>query len=204
MERRYGHATAQREGSHVQASRVKSRFKSYGGDFHLCIEWPWEATEAGLTFGQMANVQTVGLGLYLALAVIQAVSTTGVAGLARRVATLRQAVISGKMGPVEIGNAKRLSYDVSGLEIGFHDLNRRLLALVFLLFLTSLAYFTYTTVYQDLDAGQDGVWFIFLFYVALPMLIFLVSSCLIGWRCKAVAKKISEAEKRVRAKTLGL
>ncbi|TCP98162.1 hypothetical protein C8J46_105315 [Sphingomonas sp. PP-F2F-A104-K0414] len=170
----------------------------------MCIEWPWEATKAGLTFGQMANVQTVGLGLYLALAVIQAVSTTGVAGLTRRVATLRQAVVSGNMGPVEIGNAKRLSYDVSGLEIGFHDLNRRLLAVVFALFSTSLAYFAYTTAYQNLDAGQDGVWFIFFIYLVLPVLIFMGSSILISWRCQAVAKKVGEAEKRVTAKTLGL
>ena len=152
----------------------------------------------------MANVQTVGIGLYLALAVIQAISTMGVAGLSRRVVTLRSAVVSGNMGPVEIGNAKRLSYDVSGLEIGFHDLNRRLLRLVFLLFAISLGYFAYTTVYQDVDALQDGVWFIFLFYLVLPVLIFLSSSFLIAWRCRAVANKVSEAEKRVRAKMLGL
>lgn len=125
----------------------------------MCIGWPWEAARVGLTFGQLANVQTVGIGLYLALAVVQAVSATGVAGLSRRVATLKNAVTNGQMGRVEIGNAKRLSYDVSGLEIGFHDLNRRLLRFVFVLFAISLSYFGYCTVWQNVDALKDGMWF---------------------------------------------
>jgi len=108
------------------------------------------------------------------------------------------------MGPVEIGNARRLSYAVNGLEIGFHDLNRRLLRLVFLLFAIGLSYFIYTTIYQGLYSRLDGLLFILLFYLALPIGIFLFSSFLIAWRCRGVAKKVVEAEKRVRAKTLDL
>jgi hypothetical protein len=170
----------------------------------VCIRWPWAAAEAGLTFGQLANVQTVGIGLYLALAVIQAISTTGVAGLSRRVATLRNGVTSGRMGPTEINNVRRLSYDVSGLEYGFHDLNRRLLWFVFALFTISLAYFAYCTVRQNVDALQDGVWFIFLFYLMLPVAIFIITSIVIARRCKVIANKVGEAEKRILAKQLNL
>ena len=170
----------------------------------MCIGWPWEAAKVGLTFGQLANVQTVGIGLYLALAVVQAVSTTGVAGLSRRVVTLRNAVTSGQMGRLEIGNAKRLSYDVSGLEIGFHDLNRRLLRFVFVLFAISLSYFGYCTVWQNVDALQDGMWFIFVYYLVLPVFIFLVSTFVIARRCRGIAKRVLEMETRVRNKTLGL
>lgn len=159
---------------------------------------------AGLTFGQLANVQTVGIGLYLALAVIQAVSTTGVAGLSRRVATLRNGVSRARLGPVETANIRRLSGEVSGLEIGFHNFNRRLLWLVFLLFAISVAYFAYCTVWQNVDACTVGVSFIFLFYLAIPVGIFVGSTLLIARRCRKVARQIAEAEKRIRTALLGL
>lgn len=164
---------------------------------------PWHSPAAGLTFGQLANVQTVGIGLYLALAVIQAVSTTGVAGLSRRVATLRNGVSSARLGSVESANVRRLSGEVSGLEIDFHYLNRRLLCIVFLLFAVSVTYFAYCTVWQNADAGVDGVWFIFMFYLAVPNLIFVGSALLIAHRCRAVAKKIGDAERRIRGVLLG-
>ena len=158
---------------------------------------------AGLTFGKLANVQTVGIGLYLALAVIQALSTTGIAGLSRRVATLLTAVTSTKMR-IETANVRRLVGDVSGLEIGFHDLNRRLLCIVFALFTFSVIYFGYCTIWQDADAGWDGAMFIFGFYLVLPILIFSGSALVIHRRCRAVAKRVDDAQKRIQAALLGL
>lgn len=169
----------------------------------MCIDfWPWIATTAGLKFGQLANVQTVGMGLYLALAVIQAVSTTGVAGLARRLATLRNAVTTNRMR-TEIENVRRLSGEVSGLEIGFHALNGRLLGVVFALFTISLSYFAYCTVWQDVNAGRDGTWFIFGFYLVLPLAIFILSGAVIWKRCRDVAKRVKQAEIRIRRSLVG-
>lgn len=171
----------------------------------MCINlWPWDEIEAGLTFGQLANVQTVGIGLYIALAVIQAVATTGMAGLSRRVATLRNAVSSAKLGAVETGNVRRLTGEVGGLEIGFHHLNRRLLRIVFVLFSVSIGYFAYCTIRQNVDAGADGVWFIFVFYLAVPLSIFFGSGLLIASRCQSVARQVDDAEQRIRSALLGL
>lgn len=108
------------------------------------------------------------------------------------------------MGPVEIANVRRLSFDVSGLEYGFHDLNRRLLWFVSTLFAISLAYFAYCTVWQNVDALQDGVWFIFLFYLALPVAVFVVTTVVIARRCRVIAKRVYDAEKRILAKQLNL
>ncbi|VXD02874.1 hypothetical protein [Sphingomonas sp. 8AM] len=170
----------------------------------MCIDlFPWDSATAGLTFGQLANVQTVGIGLYLALAVIQAVSSTGVAGLSRRLATLRSAVATKRMR-TEIDNVRRLSGEVSGIEIGFHDLNRRLLGLVSILFTVSVGYFAYCTIWQNIDAGHDGVWFIFFYYLALPISIFFGVAALIWKRCRDTAKHVKEAESRIRRALLGL
>lgn len=170
----------------------------------MCIDfWPWNATTTGLTFAQLANVQTVGIGLYLALAVIQAVSSTGVAGLSRRVTTLRAAVTANLM-KIEARNVRTLAGQVSGLEIGFHEFNRRLLWIVFSLFAFSVGYFAYCTIWQDVQALQNGTWFIFGFYLALPITIFMVCSTIIWWRCREVAKRLGEAEKRIQRSILGL
>lgn len=45
-----------------------------------------------LSFADLASVQTVGIGLYLALGVIQVLSESGVNSLQRRLKTLREAV----------------------------------------------------------------------------------------------------------------
>lgn len=171
----------------------------------MCADWlNWEWAKADLTFGQLANVQTVGLGLYLALAIIQAVSSTGTAGLARRVTTLRNAVASNRLGSVEAANVRRLNGAVSGLEIGFHGLHRAILWTSFALFGVALIYFGYCTIWQSVDAGLAGVWFIFFYYLILPVLIFGWSTILVGRRCKDIAEKIGEAEKRIRKLLLNL
>jgi hypothetical protein len=108
------------------------------------------------------------------------------------------------MGPVEFAYLRRLSFDVSGLEYGFDDRNRRLLWFLFALFAMRLAYFAYCTVWQNVDALQDGEWFIFLFYLALPVAIFLVTTVVIARRCHVIAKRVHDAEKRIRAKQLNL
>lgn len=170
----------------------------------MCIDlFPWEFAKAGLTFGQLANVQTVGIGLYLALAVIQAVSTTGIAGLSRRLATLRNAVTTRRMR-TEIDNVRRLSGEVSGLEIGFHDINRRLLRIASFLFVISIMYFAYCAVWQAFDAGRDGTWFIFIYYLGLPIGIFVGSTIVIWKRCRDVARRIKDAENRIRRALVGL
>lgn len=169
----------------------------------MCDLLTWLNIDVGLTFAQMANVQTVGIGLYLALGVIQALSATGIAGLNRRVETLKRSVNGARINS-ERQNVRRLSGSVGGLEIGFHDLNRRLLISVFALFLISLGYFCYTTVWQDQKALRSGVLFIIAFYLALPVIIFSYLSVMIGLRCKAVAKRVADTEIRVQRALLGL
>lgn len=171
----------------------------------MCIYFlPLSEIKSGLTFGDLTDVQTVGIGLYLALVVLQAISATGIAGLARRVATLRSGVTGSRLGAIEAGNIRRLSGELSGLEIGFHNLNRRALKLVISLFFISIFYFSYCVIWQDFDAGVIGVWFIFLFYIGLPVTIFLILSLIIDRQCAKVEQKISEAEKRIRNLLLGL
>jgi uncharacterized membrane protein YbhN (UPF0104 family) len=161
----------------------------------------WNAINQ-LTFGQLANVQTVGIGLYLALVVVQAVTASGVAGLRRR-ATAIQALANNAKVVSEASNMHKLQGEVQRLEISFQGLNRGLLGGTTLLFLFAVGYFIYCTVFQSYLALVSGVAFILGFYLVLPIAIFLGSTWLIGKRCKQVRQKIEAAEKRVSDAVLG-
>lgn len=167
----------------------------------MCNITSWLATCGSLKFGQLANVQTVGIGLYLALAVIQGVSTTGVAGLRRRATTLRAAVVGARMRS-EFTNMHRLQADVSRLEIGFHSLNRSILLVIIALFGVALIYFAYCVIWQDLTAGVSGTLFILGYYLGLPVTVFAVCTAVIASRCRSVSQRIGDAEVRFRVASL--
>lgn len=157
---------------------------------------------SNLNLGQLANVQTVGIGLYLALAVIQAVSAGGVAGLRRRATTLQTAVRAAKVRS-EYAAMYQLQSEVSRIEIGFQALNRTILLVVFLLFTISLGYFAYCTAWQDQIAGRGRAIFIIFYYLALPVVTFLMFITLITVRCRGAGRRIKAVEKRWMAQSLG-
>lgn len=151
---------------------------------------------SGLTLGQLANVQTVGMGLYLALGIVQAISATGIAALSRRVTTLRNAVTNARIRD-EIASVRSLSGQVSGLEIGFHHLNRFLLGLVFFLFLASLIFFTICSLRQKILVSHIIEISIYVYYLLVPTCIFIISALIIRSRCSNISKKVDEAQKRI-------
>lgn len=163
----------------------------------MCTFFAWLESNSDLTLGQLANVETVGIGLYLALGIIQGISTTGVAGLARRVDTLRKAVIGARMTG-ELASIRTLSGKVSGLEIGFHNLNRWLLRFVFALFLVSVCWFAYDTFAQNSTPTRLGEWLVIFYYLSLPFIIFVVAVTIVWSRCKSVAVSVRESEKRIK------
>jgi hypothetical protein len=155
-----------------------------------------------LTFGQLANVHTLGIGLYLALVVVQAMSATGITALRRRVTALQSSVNSGKLSG-EMTNMHKLLGEVHRLEIKFHKFNATLLWVATGFFMVALVYFIYATVVQASKAPVSAVVFSFGFYLILPVLIFLGSTWVISNRCAAVSSDVGDAEKRVLKALLG-
>lgn len=156
-----------------------------------------------LTFAKMANVQTVGIGLYLALAVIQAVSAGGVSGLRRRVSALEAAVRAAKMTSEYVA-MRQLQAEVSRLEISFQALNRTILWGVAALAVVSIGYFAGCTIWQDSSASFAEVIFIFGYYLILPLVIFAACGSIISRRCKNAVGRIKDAERRFRKASFGL
>lgn len=169
----------------------------------MCFDFgQWWVKLNSLTFAQLANVQTVGIGLYLALAVIQAVTEGGTSGLRRRTATLEAAIIAAKNVNLR-QEVSGIITDVSALEMGFQKVNGTVLYGVLALFVTSVAYFVYCTIWQDWTALVAGTAFIFGFYLALPILIFLVAGWYIRRRCAEIDLRIKALQADYVAATFG-
>lgn len=153
----------------------------------------WWANLNSLTFAQLANVQTVGIGLYLALAVIQAVTGGGIAGLRRRASTLEAGIVSAKKVSLRQEAASVLA-DVSSLEMSFQKVNGTTLYGVLALFTISVIYFAYCTVWQNSRAESDGVLFILVYYLILPIIIFIGAGLYVKRRCSEVDSRIKRLQ----------
>lgn len=148
-----------------------------------------------LTLGKLANIQTVGIGLYLALAVVQSVSSGGVSGLRRRASSLQATVRAARLVH-QYAAVRNLQSEVNRLEVSFQALNRTVIRMVTFLFIISVIYFAYCTVFQDTPAKVYEVIFITVFYLFCPTFIFSVLALIISQRCKSTTAKIRMAEAR--------
>ncbi|MET3762902.1 hypothetical protein [Sphingomonas sp. UYEF23] len=155
-----------------------------------------------LTFAQLANVQTVGIGLYLALAAIQAVTEGGVAALRRRANTLEAAIASARKQLLR-GKASSILTDVGGLEMGFQRVNRTVLYAVFVLFTVSVAAFGLCTIWQDDKATAICALAIMGFYLLLPVVIFLSIGLYVKRRCAVIDARITTLQTEYLTAALG-
>ncbi len=169
----------------------------------MCVDLgEWLAKLSSLTFAQLANVQTVGIGLYLALAIIQAVSDGGVAGLRRRADILQSAITSARKTTLK-AEADSIQADLRRLEMGFQKVNRTILLAVLALFTVSIVYFAYCTVWQGREAELSGSIFIFLFYLLAPLAIFVIAASYIRSRCAELDKRIKDLQAEYLTAVLG-
>jgi hypothetical protein len=169
----------------------------------VCVDFGlWWIKLGSLTFAQLANVQTVGIGLYLALAVIQAVTEGGVAGLRRRATTLEAGAVSAKK-VIQRQEAASILADVSSLEMSFQKVNRTILYGVLALFTCSVIYFAYCTVWQESRAQLWGAAFILGFYLFLPIVIFTCAALYVKRRCSEVDSRIKRLQSDYVSATFG-
>ena len=174
------------------------------GNFHLFLDTLKITINClqTLTFGKLANVQTVGIGLYLALVVIQAVSAGGLDGLKRRVTTLKTAVYAARLRN-EYAKIRHIQSEVTRLEIRLQAINKTALCVISALFAISVIYFGACTIWQDLYPTTFCVISIFTFYLALPMLIFFGFAAIIHNHVKSTTAKIKTAETSFKAVNFG-
>lgn len=147
--------------------------------------------------GEVTDIIALGIGLYLALGVVQAVSAGGVAGLRRRATTLQTAVRSAKLVS-QYSVVNSLQAKISRLEIGFEALNRTVLVAVTALFFIGVVGFVIAALSNDQAINWTWVSLIVFYYIVAPLLIYVVTSIVISKKCTDTREDIKNTEDQVK------
>lgn len=158
--------------------------------------------EPVMAWSDLSDIMTVGIGLYLALGIVQALSAGGVAGIRRRSDTLERTIRSAKLIS-EYSSIRTLQLDIGRVEIGFEFLNRSIIWAVTLLFLIALCPFILVTLWSKIPMPDFGPLAVIIFYIVLPCSIYVISSLVISKRCKDIVVTIKALESRVKKAVLG-
>jgi hypothetical protein len=139
---------------------------------------------------------SLGIGLYLALGIVQALSAGGMSSIRRRADALDRTIRKAKL-LAEYSSVRTLQLDIGRIEIGFESLHRSILLLVTLLFIAGLCPFVVAALHPDAEVPPFGPLAVTIFYIALPCLIYIASSLIISKRCKEISTNIKLMEQRV-------
>jgi len=149
-----------------------------------------------MTYSNLANVQSVGIGIYLAMGIVQAVSSGGASGPRRRILNLEETMNNTSLWIKEI-NIVHLKNELIRLEIGLHSKTMLLLVVNSILLSLCLIFLIYSTINS---ADTPGIWAsgeIIFFYIILPTAILFGFLVTIWLSCQPIYKKIKATEKLV-------
>lgn len=158
---------------------------------HVCLP-----IGTDLTLAALSSVLEVGVGLFLALTILQVVGSSGVATLRRRAANLRATIntndLNGQRHSVGQVDAALLK-----LEIELGTLSKSLLAVALLLLIASLFGLVVSALISDKILRCHEFYGIVFGYVGLPILLFWLSTLVFNSKCSDVRKTISDCEDEV-------
>ena len=146
--------------------------------------------------GDLSSVASVGVGLFLALAVVQVVGSGGVAKLRRKAAYLRDVVSANRLQN-QRSSVAQADAELLRLELSLETLSGHLFAVSFVLTVVSLVGLSVTSLAPDVSIGCNWIAAFLGFYLGLPVGIFLVASLVIRRRCASARNSVSECEKEV-------
>lgn len=161
----------------------------------------WASAPSGITCGDLLEAFGVGVGLYLALAIIQAVAGFRFAILRRRLDTLRRAITSRKMAG-EYQNIRSINGNLSNLEIQFESFFDIVFKMVVVAFAIGLLIFHVALVNQSSVMFNLTVWVSIFYFLWLPFFIFLGSASVISRKSAAVEQSMLRLSQRVQARLI--
>lgn len=151
----------------------------------------------------LVDIMGLGIGLYLALGVVQAVSSGGVSNLRRRADSLQRTVGAAKMA-AEFQSTRTLQLEVGRLEISFESLNRSVVQWATVLFFVALAPYLYASLQGDIQINFYAILATIAYYIVLPTSIYTSTSLIISKRCANANAKLKAAETRIKNSLLGV
>lgn len=151
--------------------------------------------------GDLSSVSEVGAGLFLGLALVQAIGSGGVTRLRRKASHLRATVTANRLKG-QAASVRRIEADLLQLEMSLETLSRGLLVLCFALLAVALAGLGVVSLQADMAISCAAVAGILFYYLALPMIIFMIVAYRIHCKCAEPMKRISQVEKDILQKLL--
>jgi len=145
--------------------------------------------------GGFASIAEVGIGLYLALAILQAVSSGGVADLRRKAALLREAIVANKMRGL-FEESRRLKGLVASLELGLLNINKLIFKVVFGLIIIALIGLIAITIFPQVQLDCLQTIMLIGYFSVAPFVVFLFSALVIRIKCKDTRQAHSNVERK--------
>lgn len=146
--------------------------------------------------GDLSSVASVGVGLFLALAVVQVIGSGGVAKLRRKAAYLREVVSANRLQSQRSSVAK-VDAELLRLELSLEKLSGHLFVISFVLIIVSLVGLSVMSLAPDVSIGCTWTAAFLGFYLGLPVVIFWVASLVIRRKCASARTCVSECEAEV-------
>lgn len=161
----------------------------------------WSFTPSGLNYGDLLEAYGVGVGLYLALAIIQAVAGFRLSILTRRLDTLRRAVAAQRFA-AQYDDVRSAAGKLANVEITLDSFFELVFRTVVTSFIMSIAGLCNAIVWKDSELWNWALWTILAFLLWLPVLIFILAAGFIRWKCGPVEREIKLISDRVQMRLI--
>lgn len=163
----------------------------------------WGAAPSGVSYGALLEAFGVGVGLYLALAIIQAVAGFRISILTRRLESLRKAVLARKMQG-EYGPLRSLAGRLANVEIQLDGFFDTLFKAIVVAFSVAIGSFTNALIWQEAILWNWALYLSLAFLLWCPLVIFFASAAYIRTRCSPIEGEIKKLSSRVQTKLFQL
>jgi membrane protein required for beta-lactamase induction len=148
---------------------------------------------SSLTLSSLSSAQEVGVGLFLALAILQVIGSGGIADLNRRTQTLLTAINTNNLHGIRT-QAKRISTDLAQLDLALQGFSKTIFWFALILLLICLAIIATTAVHPEISLTRSQTFGLLSFLLLLPVITFTISAAWIRYKCSTVRKAIKICE----------
>lgn len=149
-----------------------------------------------LTLVSQSNVISVGVGLFLGLTVVQVVGSGGMAALRRKAQSLRDTVNANRLD-AQRPKVGKVDAELLRLENELGSLSRTLFKVAAALLVISLGGLVCSSIRPEAQLTCTSFWAIVGYYLALPLVLFMLSAVVIRRKSSKAARAVEECEQAV-------
>lgn len=152
--------------------------------------------DTGTQLGDLSSVSEVGTGLFLGLALVQVIGSGGITRLRRKASYLRAVITTNRLRG-QIPMIRRVEADLLRLELSLETLSRNLLCICFTLVAGSLIGLGVVSLRDEWQINCWIIGVVLFYYLALPLLIFVLASVIIRNKCRSPSQSLENCETEV-------